>query len=120
MWVINGFFVFLPSLNVLEQNMVVGGWTAFTGGTIFEIGSYLMVLEALNRRHEVTIPERSCIDGDRYVLGTLFNAHSQEQLLDVLMISIIDRGAIPPRRDLKRTINNNGYGLVHDGTKLDL
>ena len=52
-WVVNGFFVFLPSLNVTETNNVVTGWTAFVGGSIFEIGSYLMVLEALNRKHEV-------------------------------------------------------------------
>ena len=52
-WVLNGFFSFLPSLNVTSQNNVVLGWTAFAGGTIFEIGSYLMVLEALNRKQVV-------------------------------------------------------------------
>ena len=55
MWVVNGFFVFLPSLNVTETNSVVNGWTAFVGGSIFEVGSYLMVLEALNRKHEVSV-----------------------------------------------------------------
>ena len=53
MWVINGFFVFLPSVNVGQTNDVVIGWTAFVGGSIFEVGSYLMILEALNRKHVV-------------------------------------------------------------------
>jgi hypothetical protein len=56
-WVINGLFVFLPTLNVGELNLTICGWTAFVGGTLFEIGAYMMVLEALNRKHEVTPPE---------------------------------------------------------------
>ncbi len=52
-WVINGFFVFLPSLGVVGNNETVGAWLALAGGTIFEIGSCLTVLEALNRRNEV-------------------------------------------------------------------
>ena len=52
-WVVNGFFMFLPSLEVMsETNEEAIGWTAFVGGSLFEIGSYLMVLEALNRKHE--------------------------------------------------------------------
>lgn len=35
------------------MNNEVGGWTAFVGGSLFEVGSYLMVLEALNRKHVV-------------------------------------------------------------------
>jgi hypothetical protein len=57
-WVVNGFFVFLPELTTsVELNTTAGGWTAFVGGTLFEIGAYLMVLEALNRKTEVpTLP----------------------------------------------------------------
>lgn len=53
-WVINGFLVFLPILGVMaDQNKAAQGWTAFTGGTLFEIGSFMMVLESLNRKHTV-------------------------------------------------------------------
>ena len=54
-WVINGFFVFLPSFGYFGANASVIGWTAFVGGTIFEVGSYFMVVEALNRK-QVVIP----------------------------------------------------------------
>jgi len=54
-WVVNGFFVFMPFVGVMgETNLPAGGWTAFVGGTLFEIGGYLMVLESLNRKHEVS------------------------------------------------------------------
>jgi hypothetical protein len=52
-WVINGFFVFLPELNSMEENDAAEGWTAFVGGTLFEFGGYMMILESLNRKHEV-------------------------------------------------------------------
>jgi hypothetical protein len=56
-WVVNGFFVFLPELTTsVELNSTAGGWTAFVGGTLFEIGAYLMCLEALNRKTEVLTP----------------------------------------------------------------
>ena len=51
----NGFFVLLPSLNVMGVNNTVLGWTALVGGTIFELGSYLLVLEALNRKQVVCL-----------------------------------------------------------------
>jgi hypothetical protein len=35
------------------KNNEVGGWTAFVGGSLFEVGSFFMVLEALNRKHVV-------------------------------------------------------------------
>ena len=54
-WVINGFFVFLPILGtVSDANLEAEGWTAWVGGTIFEIGGILMVLESLNRKHTVS------------------------------------------------------------------
>jgi len=54
-WVINGFFVFLPDLNEMDNNLEAQGWTAFVGGTLFEVGGYMMVLESLNRKHEVSL-----------------------------------------------------------------
>lgn len=52
-WVINGFLVFLPELNAMAENDAAEGWTAFVGGTLFEFGGYMMILESLNRKHEV-------------------------------------------------------------------
>ncbi|GHJ84515.1 hypothetical protein NliqN6_0917 [Naganishia liquefaciens] len=54
-WVVNGFLVLLPiyrsSLNAVSYYRAAAA-TAFLGGTIFEVGSYLMVVEALNRGRE--------------------------------------------------------------------
>ncbi|KAK7530581.1 uncharacterized protein J3D65DRAFT_129134 [Phyllosticta citribraziliensis] len=51
-WVINGFFVFLPlimpSSEFHNEILSGGGITAFTGATIFEISSILLMLEAVN------------------------------------------------------------------------
>jgi len=57
-WTVNGFFSFLPSLYPsIPINNYVLGYTALAGGTVFEIGSYMMVLESLNRRQVVcTLP----------------------------------------------------------------
>ncbi|KAH0581938.1 hypothetical protein H2248_011608 [Termitomyces sp. 'cryptogamus'] len=49
-WVINGFFSFLPLVNSDVMISEAGlGWTAFVGATIFEAGSILGILEAWNR-----------------------------------------------------------------------
>ncbi|KAH9918086.1 uncharacterized protein B0H18DRAFT_823524, partial [Fomitopsis serialis] len=53
LWVINGFLLYLPlapSQSLPHAN--AAAWTAFAGGTAFEIGSYLTVVEALNAGHE--------------------------------------------------------------------
>jgi hypothetical protein len=51
-WVINAFFVWLPLVKpeteFPEEILVGGGITAFIGATIFEIGSILLMLEAVN------------------------------------------------------------------------
>ena len=51
-WVINAFFVWLPlqdpSTGFANEISVGGGWTAFIGATIFEIGSVLLMFEAVN------------------------------------------------------------------------
>jgi hypothetical protein len=51
-WVINAFFVFLPlvqpSTEFGTEILYGGGITAFVGATIFEIGSVLLMFEAVN------------------------------------------------------------------------
>lgn len=51
-WVINAFFSFLPdvapSTEFNNEILVGGGVTAFIGATIFEVGSILLMLEAIN------------------------------------------------------------------------
>lgn len=50
-WVLNGFFVFLPFSPGVEfpgQVLYGGGITAFIGATIFEVGSFFIMLEAVN------------------------------------------------------------------------
>ncbi|KAK0719527.1 hypothetical protein B0H67DRAFT_466746, partial [Lasiosphaeris hirsuta] len=51
-WVINGTFVWLPLAAPWTafpgEGVVGGGWTAFVGATIFEFGSVLLMLEAVN------------------------------------------------------------------------
>lgn len=50
-WVINGFLLYLPLLNEgPDQSVQAAAW-AFVGGTLFNVGSYLMVVEALNTGH---------------------------------------------------------------------
>jgi hypothetical protein len=51
-WVINGFFSYLPlaqpGTKFYDETLVGGGITAFIGATIFEIGSVLLIIEAMN------------------------------------------------------------------------
>ncbi|RHZ55410.1 uncharacterized protein CDV56_104968 [Aspergillus thermomutatus] len=51
-WVINSFFVWLPSedpsTEFPHEVLTAGGVTAFIGATVFEIGSVLLLLEAVN------------------------------------------------------------------------
>ncbi|KAK8214433.1 integral membrane protein [Phyllosticta capitalensis] len=51
-WVVNGFFVFLPlimpSSEFHNEILYGGGITAFIGATVFEFGSILLMLEAVN------------------------------------------------------------------------
>ncbi|KAK2738017.1 hypothetical protein FQN57_007283 [Myotisia sp. PD_48] len=54
-WVINSFFVWLPSVKpsteFTNEILVGGGITAFIGATIFEFGSFFLVLEAINKHN---------------------------------------------------------------------
>jgi hypothetical protein len=51
-WVLNAMFVFLPFTNPESrfsgEKLYGGGITAFIGATVFEIGSILLMLEAVN------------------------------------------------------------------------
>lgn len=51
-WCLNAFFVFLPLLRPAstfhDEQLSAGGITAFVGATIFEVGSLLLMAEAIN------------------------------------------------------------------------
>ncbi|KAI0517171.1 hypothetical protein F5B22DRAFT_131506 [Xylaria bambusicola] len=53
-WVVNGFFAWLPvqwpSTEFVGEEGLGAGITAFIGATVFELGSVLLVLEAVNER----------------------------------------------------------------------
>ena len=55
-WVINGFFSYLPlaqpSTEFNDEVLTGGGVTAFIGATVFEIGSVLLMFEAVNANRE--------------------------------------------------------------------
>jgi len=51
-WIINGFFLFLPFPGEASDNTIAAAWSAIAGGILFELGSYLMYVEALNAGHE--------------------------------------------------------------------
>ncbi|KAH0536566.1 hypothetical protein FGG08_006574 [Glutinoglossum americanum] len=55
-WVLNGFFAYLPlvrpSSEFAGELTVALGATAFLGATVFEVGSVLLLLEAVNERRE--------------------------------------------------------------------
>ncbi|KAJ5468735.1 hypothetical protein N7475_006487 [Penicillium sp. IBT 31633x] len=54
-WIINAFFSWLPlqdpKTEFHGESLVGGGVTAFIGATIFEFGSVLLLLEAINANH---------------------------------------------------------------------
>jgi len=54
-WCINALFTFLPfvrpSDNFPNESLYGGGITAFIGATVFEVGSVLLMLEAVNEDH---------------------------------------------------------------------
>lgn len=53
-WVLNAFFDFLPLLapqtEFPRETTYASGWSAFVGATIFEFGSILLLLEAINAK----------------------------------------------------------------------
>lgn len=48
----NGFYLFLPLVDIGGDHATAASWWAFAGGTLFEVGSYLMFVEALNTGHD--------------------------------------------------------------------
>jgi len=53
-WVINGFYVYLPFVrpDQFETNIEAGGWTAWLGATLFELGGWAAMIEAWNVNDE--------------------------------------------------------------------
>ncbi|KAL0484346.1 hypothetical protein AKO1_005014 [Acrasis kona] len=53
-WVVNGFFVFLPYVNssIYANYLQAALWTAFAGGTLFEVGATLSLIESLHSQKE--------------------------------------------------------------------
>ncbi|CAL1710669.1 unnamed protein product [Somion occarium] len=51
-WIVNGFYLFLPLVNIGSDHTTAAAWWAFAGGTLFELGSYLMYVEAINTGHD--------------------------------------------------------------------
>ncbi|RPD60795.1 hypothetical protein L227DRAFT_547179 [Lentinus tigrinus ALCF2SS1-6] len=54
-WITNGFFLFLPLVNIGTDNAAAVGWSAFVGGVLFEVGTYMLYVDALNaerKNHE--------------------------------------------------------------------
>jgi hypothetical protein len=55
-WVINAFFVWLPlvrpATEFSTESLYGGGITAFLGATVFEFGSFLLMVEAVNENRE--------------------------------------------------------------------
>ncbi|THH13899.1 hypothetical protein EUX98_g9670 [Antrodiella citrinella] len=49
---VNGFVLFLPLVDIGGDHASAASWWAFVGGTLFEIGSYLMLVESLNTGHD--------------------------------------------------------------------
>jgi len=71
-WVINAFFVWLPLVQpkteFKDEILVGGGVTAFLGATIFEIGSVLLLIEAVNENRSGCFGwafERILLGGDK-------------------------------------------------------
>ncbi|KAK9831898.1 hypothetical protein WJX81_006834 [Elliptochloris bilobata] len=46
-WIVNGFYLFLPTGNA-SVDLYASGYSALLGGTLFTIGAYLAIVEALN------------------------------------------------------------------------
>ncbi|RSH84033.1 hypothetical protein EHS25_005278 [Saitozyma podzolica] len=91
-WVVNGFIVWFP---ILFPDLSTTTFTntaaalAFIGGTVFEIGSYLMVVEALDRGRELNFGtalgmllhhrRRSHQSGRRHITGVTGNADAGDE-----------------------------------------
>lgn len=73
-WVLNAFFVYLPlaqpQTEFKTEILTAGGITAFLGATVFEIGSILLMLEAVNENRT------GCFG---WVLASLFENHKKHE-----------------------------------------
>lgn len=54
-----GWYALIP-LEDETTNKNLLGWTAFVGGTLFEVGGYGMVVEAINRGNDIRFGYEVC------------------------------------------------------------
>jgi hypothetical protein len=95
----------------MAKNDVAEGWTAFVGGTLFEIGGYMMILEALNRKHEVR-RQKFNING-RSALETRFTMPGHVALtISTIVVQ-------PTLNHPQKATSKVGGGSVRDGGKSD-
>lgn len=87
------------------------------GGTLFEIGGYLMILESLNRKHEVTnpkVPEFLLIGRSALAMPFIMLGPIARMIFTIVHVA---SRMIPKRAPAKKTTSNNGGGLAPDGEK---
>lgn len=108
-WVINAFFVYLPlaqpSTEFKNEIAYGGGITAFLGATVFEIGSVLLMFEAVNAN------QSGCFGwAMEKLVDEHFRPHENGE-----KIRIIPNGDISDHHMNKNSIG--GRHIVTDGTK---
>lgn len=59
-WVVNGWYLFLPTSNQ-NKNSYGAGYAGLVGGTLFWFGAWLSVVEALNTDIEVRLPHEALL-----------------------------------------------------------
>lgn len=57
-WVVNGWYLFLPTSNE-KVDLYVAAYTGLAGGTLFWFGAWLSIVEALNTGIEVRLPHEA-------------------------------------------------------------
>lgn len=105
-WVVNSFFAWLPledpSTTFPDESLTAGGVSAFIGATIFEIGSVLLVLEAVNEN------QTSCFG---WAVDTVLKKlGSKEDLVNTTEVKPIDSS------DCNHHHSNKG-SFLRDGLK---
>ena len=107
-WVINAFFVWLPlqdpSTEFTNEISIGGGWTAFVGATIFEIGSVLLMFEAVNENRA------GCFG---WALERVFD----EKVGHWMIKAAQDRDACKHHHANKKNFVGEGTKTVQDGVK---
>lgn len=121
-WVMNSFFVFLPlpdpSTEYPGEILTAGGVTAFIGATVFEIGSVLLMLEAVNEKRsgcfgwavEKVLKDRG-VDSDHLTVrpdvGECAHHHNNKK-------NLIGKGSTPSTFDI---VSERRAGLIYFSDK---